>query len=317
MNGKNTDIEQLKTPFDRIKKYKTLSYYEFLFALFCERLQVESGLDFIILEVGLGGNLDSVNAFDAHLAAITSISRDHTSILGTKYRDILREKFGITRRKRPLVTAFEHSYLRGLCKALSKEKEVLHYDLFDHNILFKSDNFRMRNLLLASVLKEMILTGHFPEKKTALGIKRNLHPRKIQMPGRFQEMTLNGKCFIFVGTHNLDGFRKLCQYGMETYPHGAKEMDILMAFSKRPTEEVKNCLKLIDTGPRFYHQAYVTSFQHCRALPEKEVLDILKNFKVFEYIRTWKHFLESHDKSKTVLVLGSFYFISNILKNID
>jgi len=54
-----------------------------------------------ILEVGLGGRLDAVNAADARLAVITEIEREHTEFLGTRLAGIAAEKAGVMRRGAP------------------------------------------------------------------------------------------------------------------------------------------------------------------------------------------------------------------------
>jgi dihydrofolate synthase/folylpolyglutamate synthase len=62
------------------------------------------GLDAWILEVGLGGRLDAVNLLDADAAIITSIALDHTEWLGPDRASIAREKAGIARQGRPLIS---------------------------------------------------------------------------------------------------------------------------------------------------------------------------------------------------------------------
>jgi dihydrofolate synthase/folylpolyglutamate synthase len=62
-----------------------------------------AGLDLAILEVGLGGRLDAVNAVDADCAVITSVALDHKEFLGDDREAIGREKAGILRPRRPLV----------------------------------------------------------------------------------------------------------------------------------------------------------------------------------------------------------------------
>jgi len=62
-----------------------------------------SPLDAWVLEVGLGGRLDAVNALDADAAVITSIALDHTALLGPDREAIGREKAGIMRAGRPVV----------------------------------------------------------------------------------------------------------------------------------------------------------------------------------------------------------------------
>ncbi len=62
-----------------------------------------AGLDAWVLEVGLGGRLDSVNLFDADAAAVVSIGLDHVAVLGSDIDGIAREKAGIFRAGRPAV----------------------------------------------------------------------------------------------------------------------------------------------------------------------------------------------------------------------
>jgi dihydrofolate synthase/folylpolyglutamate synthase len=80
----------------------TLSYFEFT-TLAILRLLAHSGLDVVILEVGLGGRLDAVNIIDPDCAVITSIDLDHMEYLGPDRESIGREKAGIMRAGRPVI----------------------------------------------------------------------------------------------------------------------------------------------------------------------------------------------------------------------
>lgn len=79
-----------------------LTYFEFgtlaAILLFAERK-----IDVAILEVGLGGRLDAVNAFDTDCAIVTSIGLDHTEYLGGTLEAIGQEKAGIFRRDKPAI----------------------------------------------------------------------------------------------------------------------------------------------------------------------------------------------------------------------
>ena len=80
----------------------SLSYFEFgtLAALW---LFARAGVAVAVLEVGLGGRLDAVNAFDADCAIVTSVDIDHTDYLGTTRELIGYEKAGIFRAGRPAI----------------------------------------------------------------------------------------------------------------------------------------------------------------------------------------------------------------------
>ncbi len=85
--------------FERVevaRRSVPLTYFEFgtLAALVCF---AESGCDTWLLEVGLGGRLDAVNAVDADLALITTIALDHQEWLGNSVEEIAAEKAGILR----------------------------------------------------------------------------------------------------------------------------------------------------------------------------------------------------------------------------
>lgn len=87
---------------DAARDDSSLTYFEFG-TLAAMDLFVRAAPDVAILEVGLGGRLDAVNLFDADLALITSIGRDHTAWLGETLERIAREKAGILRAGRPAV----------------------------------------------------------------------------------------------------------------------------------------------------------------------------------------------------------------------
>jgi dihydrofolate synthase/folylpolyglutamate synthase len=62
-------------------------------------------VDLAILEVGLGGRLDSTNVVDPLISIITNIAKDHEGVLGKTISKIAREKAGIIKKGRPLITA--------------------------------------------------------------------------------------------------------------------------------------------------------------------------------------------------------------------
>jgi dihydrofolate synthase/folylpolyglutamate synthase len=104
--GQATD-PALVAAFERIEAARgemSLTYFEFG-TLAAALLFRDAALDAAVLEVGLGGRLDAVNAFDSDCAVITSIGLDHMDYLGPTREDIAREKAGIFRGGRPAVVA--------------------------------------------------------------------------------------------------------------------------------------------------------------------------------------------------------------------
>lgn len=88
----------------RLATNVSLSYFEFT-TLAALVIFAQTPLDYIILEVGLGGRLDAVNVVDADVAVITQIAIDHESWLGSNREVIAIEKAGILRAKQMAVIA--------------------------------------------------------------------------------------------------------------------------------------------------------------------------------------------------------------------
>jgi dihydrofolate synthase/folylpolyglutamate synthase len=107
IGGQSVDGEALLPHFAAVEAARgdvSLTYFEFTL-LAIVRLLAASALDLVILEVGLGGRFDAVNAFDGDCAVITSIDVDHTEYLGPDRESIGREKAGIMRVGRPVVVS--------------------------------------------------------------------------------------------------------------------------------------------------------------------------------------------------------------------
>ncbi|MBN8479051.1 MAG: bifunctional folylpolyglutamate synthase/dihydrofolate synthase, partial [Burkholderiales bacterium] len=109
IDGREVGDDDLLRAFDAVEDARVsggavvpLTYFEFgtLAALW---LYARAGLDALVLEVGLGGRLDAVNAIDADVAIVTSIDLDHTEWLGTTRESIGREKAGVFRAGRAAI----------------------------------------------------------------------------------------------------------------------------------------------------------------------------------------------------------------------
>lgn len=106
LNGSPCNDELLCLAFEAIDAARdgvALTYFEFstLAALW---VFDRSDLDYWVLEVGLGGRLDSVNMIDTDVAVMTSIALDHTDWLGDNIEIIAQEKAGIARKDKLLIS---------------------------------------------------------------------------------------------------------------------------------------------------------------------------------------------------------------------
>jgi dihydrofolate synthase / folylpolyglutamate synthase len=107
INGEMASAASLLPHFEAVEAARqdiTLTYFEFT-TLVILRALAQTPLDLVILEVGMGGRLDAVNAVDADCAVITGIALDHTEFLGPDREAIGREKAGIMRTGRPVVVS--------------------------------------------------------------------------------------------------------------------------------------------------------------------------------------------------------------------
>ena len=107
IGGKMARAQDLLPHFEAVEAARqgvALTYFEFTTLAILRALAAQP-LDLVILEVGLGGRLDAVNAIDADCAVITSIDIDHVEYLGPDRESIGREKAHIGRPGRPLVVS--------------------------------------------------------------------------------------------------------------------------------------------------------------------------------------------------------------------
>jgi len=105
LNSASVDDTSLLAAFDRVEASRQdtpITFFEYGTLLAID-LFANSGVEVAVMEVGLGGRLDSVNILDADVSIVTSISIDHTSWLGNTIEEIAYEKVGIARHDKPLV----------------------------------------------------------------------------------------------------------------------------------------------------------------------------------------------------------------------
>ncbi len=107
INGEMINAAALLPHFEAVERARgeiALTYFEFT-SLAIARALASAELDLVILEVGMGGRLDAVNAFDADCAIITSIDIDHAEFLGHDRETIAIEKAGIMRAGKPVIVS--------------------------------------------------------------------------------------------------------------------------------------------------------------------------------------------------------------------
>ena len=111
-------VDELRSVTEVVPEITTFELTTALAFLFFSRQNV----DYAVFEVGLGGRLDATNIVDPILAVITSISYDHTKILGDTLSEIAGEKGGIIKPDRPVVVAPQKEEARLKLEQIAAER---------------------------------------------------------------------------------------------------------------------------------------------------------------------------------------------------
>jgi dihydrofolate synthase/folylpolyglutamate synthase len=128
VNGKEIEEEEVAVLTERMKKEiesagiaSPFTFFDFTTAMalyyFNQKL-----VDLAILEVGLGGRLDSTNVVDPLISIITNVAKDHEEYLGKTISKIAKEKAGIIKKGRPLITAATQPRVLRLFSKTCQEK---------------------------------------------------------------------------------------------------------------------------------------------------------------------------------------------------
>lgn len=116
-----TDLLRRRVETEDIPQHFT--FFDFTTALAIYYF-AQQGVDIAILEVGLGGSLDSTNIVNPLLTVITNVDRDHCQILGERVEDIAREKAGIVKQGVPLISGATQPEVIRILETACQEKEA-------------------------------------------------------------------------------------------------------------------------------------------------------------------------------------------------
>ena len=113
-------VEEIRPVIESIRELTTFEITTALAFLFFSRRQVEAA----VIEVGLGGRLDATNIITPVVSVITSLSYDHTFILGNTLEEIAGEKAGIIKHRIPVVLAPQVEEARQVIHRVSAERSA-------------------------------------------------------------------------------------------------------------------------------------------------------------------------------------------------
>ncbi|HOY24110.1 MAG TPA: bifunctional tetrahydrofolate synthase/dihydrofolate synthase [Cellvibrio sp.] len=193
----------------------SLTYFEYgtLAALVIFKQQ---DVDYIVLEVGLGGRLDAVNIINADVAVITSIAIDHQDWLGDNREDIGHEKAGILREQQLFVCADPNppQTILALANQLNTRAHFIERD-FSFDVQGQSWLWHGKTATGDDVHLPSMRAPHLPLPSMAAALQAvqllNIELTKEQieqclsnlvLAGRFQKLGFHGREFILDVAHN-------------------------------------------------------------------------------------------------------------------
>ncbi|MGN1359666.1 MAG: bifunctional folylpolyglutamate synthase/dihydrofolate synthase [Kiritimatiellia bacterium] len=148
---------------DRAPDAEKLSYFEILTVAAFLAFR-RAGIKLVVLETGLGGRLDATNVVTPLVSAITHIALDHCSILGSSLSEIAREKAGIIKENRPVVTAPQAPEVLAVLEETARSRGS-HLVQAEEYVTVESS----RRYLYGQLLKVSFPDGDLPRVQCRLG----------------------------------------------------------------------------------------------------------------------------------------------------
>jgi len=295
INGKQipkTDVvkfvEDYKTTFDSIEP----SFFEWTVGLAFHYFTAQE-VDIAIIEVGLGGRLDSTNVIKPECCLITNIGFDHINLLGNTLPLIAAEKAGIIKEKIPVIISqtqievlsvfnTKAQSLKAPISFADKQYKVISNSIQDNLLcielhekvknktqLYKLDIsglYQIKNLQgVLSCLEILKKKGFIIEDDAILKALQNVK-KLTGLMGRWQTLSENPLIIADTG-HNEDGIKEVLK-NLERYTY--KKLHIV--FGVVNDKDVTSILNLLPkTATYYFCKANIP-----RALPEKELFDLAK-----------------------------------------
>lgn len=237
INGEPISHAQLNELVDEIKphvaKIEKLTTFEITTALGFMAF-AKYGATAAVFEVGLGGRLDATNVVMPNVSVITSLSYDHTAVLGNTLTLIAGEKAGIIKQNVPVVSSPQKEESLIVLERVAREKNN-ELTLVGRDVTFEAirssldgQEFKIQGLnfnvpLLGSHQIENASTAYAALKASGLSITDEQIQKgfsQVKWPARF-EIVRRDPPVIFDSAHNQDSFEKLSET-LETYFPGKK-----------------------------------------------------------------------------------------------
>lgn len=214
-------------------------------------------IDYVVLEVGLGGRFDATNIVIPEVAAITNIDLDHTDILGNTVSEIAFEKAGIIKDNVPIVLGvMEVDAERVITSQASKKNAPVYKaanvnikpyetELMGHGFIYNGEKYELGLLgehQLENVRLVITILDILKQKKNISDSAIKAGLKNANWPGRFEIITLKDKTVILDVAHNPKSMLIL-QKNLKAYFKNEIATFVIGIFKDKDTDEMLNLLK--------------------------------------------------------------------------
>ena len=307
VNGRNADKEFV---FEFILKLKNLpadirpSFFEFTTIMAFEYFH-QQNVDVAIIEVGLGGRLDSTNIITPLVSAITNVDLDHMNILGTTVEEIAVEKAGIVKEGITVISGDERTSVKNIIAEQALEKNSLFIDATRIETDYESDlkgTYQKKNIRVVLALVEELRRKDFVIsdeniKNGLLAVHKN-----TGFIGRWFQFSEN-PLTICDTAHNHAGLSEVFSQLNKI----KKKKHIILGFVK--DKKIEEVLQILPENSTFY---FTTPYLN-RGRDPKEYEDLLQHaeisYKIFQNVQEAYLAVKQNVKENEIIYIGGSNFI--------
>ena len=310
------------------------SFFEVTVAMAFAYFEQEQ-VDVAVIEVGLGGRLDSTNIIRPDLSVITNISLDHTNILGNTLAVIAGEKAGIIKPNVPVIigehnpdtdtvfitkAAAQHSALTFAedqisTSAAAEKGDRITIDVFENNLMLLNKlqldltgSYQLKNVVTVIQAVQSLRTIGYRITDDAIYIALRNVKKLTGLQGRWQTLSKNPLVICDTG-HNKAGIKEVVQ-NIEQTPHEQLRMVIGMVKDK----DIAAILASLPKKAIYYFCQPLIE----RALPAMELAHQASTYqlqgKVFDTPMEALDFAKSEaDQNDLIFVGGSTFVVAEVI----
>ena len=298
-----------------LETHDQLSFFELL-TLIALLYFKEQEVDLVLLEVGIGGLLDTTNVVTGEIAVITSIGLDHQETLGDSLEEIADQKAGIFKSGKKAVIAKLSPEAELVCQSKARELDV---DLYQTGQDFTLNAGDFSSKLASFSRLEISLEGAYQQENAALALQTFLLFMASREEGVEEELVRQAlkethwagrleriRPQIYLdGAHNLPALTRLVEFIQEKIQQGY-QVHVLFGALKR--KDYQGMLAyLTEQLPQV--ELKVTGFDYQGSLEESDV----SGYKLVDSYRDFiSKFEENANDQDLLFVTGSLYFISEV-----